>query len=524
MRKVHIEKKVLSTDESVSRLCAALAHRTGQWLVATDAAVATGLPLADAEQALLTLSTRHPCRVGVTDDGLVSVQFESLAIATPEGALARRWRAVRAFVARHRDSALALFTLAALPFIVLTGLAGAMAMGHTAELETDLPAAVRMPMLLFAGLLGLGWVVVMLFFVFAAALPLLAVGLFATPIVRALSPLADPSIAAAPDFSLGAHIATAIFACLVMWSLGFTLAKAVLESFAKLVGRTDAAWAPRLWRSIGGLVFGPSAPDVDRLADERRLLERVAALDGVVTTPDLMALFGWTPAEAEREVMRVMLDYGGDVALADDGTVLWIFDGFRSRTRAVETLDEARTEAVSSAPRAPPDSGRASMIEPAPPPRFFGCGRRFAILGLLLIVPAFIGPAVHPALLAFPSPSQMWAWHGPGEPDPILQGFGAWPAAFALAIMLARLPLHLRRRAHALAAGRRLELVALACDMPHGATLRPRDGDTRILADLAAEVDAGAGSQVHVRFPWILAARQAAHAIRTGQRAPVDFG
>lgn len=520
MRTVHIEKKALSSEESIARLRAVLAARIGEWLVASDAAVATGLPLADAEQALLTLSTRHPCRVGVTDDGHVSVQFESLAPPAAEGTLARRWRALRGFLRRHRDSALALFTLAALPFIVLTGLTGAMAMGYATEQSTQLPEAVRMPLLFVGGLLALGWVAVTFVFLILGVLPLLAIALFISPVVATLRPFLAPWSVADPSFSVGSHLLSSAVALLIMWALGVVLAKVVLKGFKRLLGTEGAAWAPRLWRSIGGFVFGPATPEPDRLADERRLLERVAALDGVVTTPDLMALFGWSPAEAEREVMRVMLDYGGDVAVADDGTVLWIFDAFRSRTRTIDTLDEVHGDTVTLAPRPASPAPLAPAAPPPPLPRFFGCTRRFAALASFLIVPAFIGPAVHPALLAFPTPSEAFGWHGPSDPDPILQGFGAWPAALVLAIIALRVPLHLRRRAQAIVARRRHEIVAIACGTPHGAPLRTRQGDTRILAELAAELDPAAGAEVTVRFPWVVAAQRAAHAIRVGARGP----
>jgi len=528
MRNVHIEKKALSSTESTERLRAALVGQTGNWITRTEAAVMTGLPLTDAEAALLSLSTLLPCRVGVSDDGLIAVRFDSVSVPGPDSPWRARTLKVRAFLRRHRDAALAVFTMAVLPIIATTGLAGAMAMATGAELRPDVHEALRTPILIVGGLLALGWVLIGLGLIAALSVTFIAFGVMCMPIVATITPFMTDGKASNPDFSLGTHIATSIFAFVICVPLGYMVLKIVIVFVKKVLSGEKSSWAPKFWRSIGGLSFGPTMAKVDRLADEKRVLGRVAELEGVVTTPDLMGLFGWSPAEAESEVMRVMLDYGGDVAVTEDGTVLWVFPEFRPATRSIEALgdDDRAVSSTTQRPNAPAPKAALPGLMPPTPPRFFGCTRRFAFVALLLVIPAFIGPAFHPALYAFPSLSEMWTWHGVpgvGEPDPVLQNFGAWPAAFVLLAILSRVPLYVRRRTQAAHAAREITLVALACEQPAGANIQLKTRDTKVLALLDAEVEPAARGLSLVRFPWVIRAREAAAAVRAGRTGVIDF-
>jgi hypothetical protein len=452
------------------------------------------------------------------------VAFESLAVPVASGRLASAWRRLRAFLATYRDSALAVFTAAVLPFLAITGLAGAMALTYTAELSPDMAPALRPPLLLLGGLLALAWLGVVFGFVIGAMLLFLAVGLLISPFTVALSPLFDPTVAAAPDFSWPGHLGGALIGALILIPVGLLLLRYVLTALQKTLGKKDAAWAVRFWRSVGGLVFGPPAVRADRLDDERRLVSRIAELGGIVTTPDLMGVFFWTPAEAESEVMRVMLDYGGDVAVTDDDVVLWVFPSFRPTLRQIEGLDATasptRAELVPPRPLALPVTDSPPLPEPA---RFFGCTRKFVAIAMLLFVPAFVGPAIPPFLVAFPAPGEMWQWHGPPPGDEALQNFGAWPAALFLGAIVSRVPLHLRRRRATASARRRAELVRGIAMHPEGLEMTLSSADTPIHAELDASVTDRAGGRSLVAFPWAARALAAAQEVREGRRSLAEF-
>lgn len=59
-------------------------------------------------------------------------------------------------------------------------------------------------------------------------------------------------------------------------------------------------------------------------------MDLVLARDGVVGLGDLMVLFGWTRQQAFKELTRLMLDYGGDVRVDDDGRIDFIFEPFET--------------------------------------------------------------------------------------------------------------------------------------------------------------------------------------------------
>jgi hypothetical protein len=92
-----------------------------------------------------------------------------------------------------------------------------------------------------------------------------------------------------------------------------------------------AARAPRepFYKRVFAFVFGPPAPAVDPRADEKRIVGYIRAQRGRIAAVDLVRLMGWTFPCAEQEVTRLMVDYGGEPEVTEDGVVVYTFKAVR---------------------------------------------------------------------------------------------------------------------------------------------------------------------------------------------------
>lgn len=491
MRVVHIEKKTMAPEAAVAVLEAALHGKERQRLTAADASLATGLPLSDAEAALLTLTTRHPSRVGVTTDGRIEVTFERFVQAA-DG----RFQRMRRWLAAHRDQALAAFTVVVLPLLTLIGFIGTASMMYGLELDHGLPAGLVGPLMVLGGLVSLLWLAVLFGVVAFAFLAYLTVGLLATPVIVWFRPLFDPE----PEFDLGMYLAVSLFASMIFTALGLQALKLLKDTLRQIFAGESARWAVRFWRELGGFFFGAPRPAIDALADERALVGLIRDKGGVVTTADLMGLFGWMPEKADAEIVRVMMDYGGDVVVSESGAILWVFP--------------ALARGAASSGERP-----AFRVEIPAPSRFFACRRWTTFLGFLVMIPVFVGPMVHPYLIAWPTPAEVFTWHGPGEiADPGLQAMGAWPGLLLFGALVSRIPSHLVRRRAEREIRAELAAIRMLCESPGGAWIGANAVDTKVLARLDGELGesrAGQhGLEYHLAFPKHAAAFAAAERVR----------
>ena len=507
MRQVHIETKSLTTAQAVDSLRTALASRVGTTVTAADASVASGLPLMDAEQALLALSAQHPCRISVSDDGVLVVRFSDLAVRRERGPVGRAVDKTRAWLHRHRDRVLAAFTMTVFPVLALMGMTGAvgLAMGIEAGGLANHDWATIPLMVLGAGA-ALFWLFGILAVVFIGMLTYVSLAMLVSPIWFFGRPAFDAAYAA--DFELGNHLLTASIASVISVAIGLVATKHVLGFWKKVFAGESAKWAPRFWRDLGGFLFGPPRERTDALADERLLVARIRELDGVVTTADLMGLFGWSPDKADSQIVRVMMDYGGDVMVTEKGAILWVF-------RAIALQSMGPTDTRSAAGQG---VFRVAITRKS---RFFGCRLWIAIASLVLLLPVALGPLVHPWLVLLPAPSEMFVWHGPSDlADPGLQALGAWPGLIILAGLLMRVPGWLARRWDERSVARELELMRLACVAPSGSWAVVGRGDTAILArlegDLAESRTVDGRDEHLVVFPKIALAFAEAKAVRSG--------
>ncbi|MCB9736860.1 MAG: hypothetical protein H6745_30130 [Deltaproteobacteria bacterium] len=492
MRTIHIEKKTLTAEASAATARRALAQhaRVGQWLTAADVAQASGLPLADAGAALLDLSALHPCRVGVAEDGRLAVRFESLATDPERGRLAR----ARAWLRAHRDQVLAAFTVGVLPLFLVAVMIGAFSLMYGLEVTPPpVEGAPKVLLQVLGSVAALACLAALIAIFYVAFMTYVGVLLIASPIAVITAPSWETG---AREWGLGQHVGMVVVSVLVFVPLGVVLLKRLREAWARVFSGESARWAPTFWRAVGGFAFGPATPRVDALEDERRLVALIRERRGVVTTADLMGLFGWLPERADSEIVRVMLDYGGDVAVTEEGELLWIFPELGAGgPAALELVDGAGggelVALVPAATAAPDDAASRPVFRAGFPPRarFFGCGPAVWAGALVLLLPVLLGPVVHPHLIAFPGPAEVFAWHGPAaSADPGMQALGAWPAVLVLALLALRVPGWVARGAAARRARRELTLLRAACDAPDGAWVTLAPGDDALVARLEGDV------------------------------------
>jgi hypothetical protein len=155
-------------------------------------------------------------------------------------------------------------------------------------------------------------------------------------------------------------------------------------------GRQRARFAPRtpqkpFYQRVFAFVFGPPRPPVDPLADEKQIVAYLRAQRGRIGAVDLVRLMGWTFPKAEEEVTRLMVDYGGEPEVSDDGVLVYTF-------KAVRKTADGSGQGIESAPRwawerletSPPLTGNEAGTN-----LMVGAFNGFNLLAPFWIVPAF---------------------------------------------------------------------------------------------------------------------------------------
>ncbi|MES1165888.1 MAG: hypothetical protein ABUR63_09025 [Verrucomicrobiota bacterium] len=152
-------------------------------------------------------------------------------------------------------------------------------------------------------------------------------------------------------------------------------------------GRQRSRFAPRqrrepFYKRVFAFVFGPPAPARDPLGDEKQLVAYIRAQRGRIAAVDLVRLMGWTFPRAEQEVTRLMVDYGGEPEVSEEGVVLYTFKELRKTAGGVADLAPrwASERLETPAPVTGNDAGTNLMI---------GAFNGFNLLAPFWIVPAF---------------------------------------------------------------------------------------------------------------------------------------
>jgi hypothetical protein len=90
------------------------------------------------------------------------------------------------------------------------------------------------------------------------------------------------------------------------------------------------------YKRVFAFVFGPPALPVDALGDDKQLVAYIRAQRGRVAAVDLVRLMGWSFPRAEEEATRLMVDYGGEPEVTDDGVVVYTFKALRKTAGSAE--------------------------------------------------------------------------------------------------------------------------------------------------------------------------------------------
>ena len=499
VRVVHIERKDRSLDIQVSALERALRGHEGRELTAADAVALSGIPLDVAETALVQLAARTTARIRVTENGDLLFRFSALSArrtTMPWQAIARTWRAAD----RHVFGPLvALVSLVLLVPTVAIFFGNALAVPIVSG-EGGWLWLTGIPSLVALLVTGMAFAAVIFAFV---ALPLMAIA----GIAGAIGMVAV-LIEAWPPTVLGAIGCLAVM--VLMLAIGVPAFRYSVLGLRKLVFREQTA-VRRFWVLYGGLLFGPRAPAQveDALSDERRLTALIRRRAGILCPSDLVGLFRWTPDEADGALIRILVDYGGDLHVTDDGAIVYVFAELR------------RTA----------DDGALAEPEPLPTPaapRWLSADpglRAIAILLLALSAWGALGVALVSALVPdtplFPTASDLARNAGRTIAKfdvAVLYGLGLWPHVAICGLPLLRLPLFLTRR-HTWRRRRRLERhLAIAATEPDGASLlKP---DPRLVARLGGEF---VGPE-RIRFPELARSFRAAERLRGELAVRPDLG
>ena len=84
-----------------------------------------------------------------------------------------------------------------------------------------------------------------------------------------------------------------------------------------------------LYERVNRFFFGPHAEEVDPLDNERRIVAAIRAGKGRIGLADVMQVTGLERGLADGLMAKLMLDYDGDVAVSDDGGIVYRFPEIR---------------------------------------------------------------------------------------------------------------------------------------------------------------------------------------------------
>lgn len=106
--------------------------------------------------------------------------------------------------------------------------------------------------------------------------------------------------------------------------------------FSPVAWSLEPGWArqPRkkglpFYERVNRFVFGPPPVVEDPRERERRVLGEIRRLRGRVGPGDLMRVTGQEREAAERELLRLVVDYDGDVQVSDEGALVYSFKSLR---------------------------------------------------------------------------------------------------------------------------------------------------------------------------------------------------
>jgi hypothetical protein len=86
------------------------------------------------------------------------------------------------------------------------------------------------------------------------------------------------------------------------------------------------------YERVNRFVFGPLPEVEDPRERERRVLDEIRRQDGRVGPGDVMRVTGADRESSERDLLRLVVDYDGDIQVSDDGAIVYVFKALRTTT------------------------------------------------------------------------------------------------------------------------------------------------------------------------------------------------
>jgi hypothetical protein len=139
-----------------------------------------------------------------------------------------------------------------------------------------------------------------------------------------------------------------------------------------------------LYKKVFEFVFGPPRPSEDPLLDEKEILAHIRKHRGRIAAVDLVTLMGWDFPRAEEEATRLLVDYGGEPEVTDDGVVLYVFKDIRKTVQENQAAAVEPRRAWERMEARPPLSGNTGATNVT-----IGLFNGFNLLAPFWIVPAF---------------------------------------------------------------------------------------------------------------------------------------
>jgi hypothetical protein len=90
------------------------------------------------------------------------------------------------------------------------------------------------------------------------------------------------------------------------------------------------------YERVNRFVFGPPPTVRDPLADERRILAEFRRQKGRVGPADVMRVTGLSREEADRVLLRLLVDYDGEIEVSGSGAIVYRFPSLRTTAQEVE--------------------------------------------------------------------------------------------------------------------------------------------------------------------------------------------
>jgi hypothetical protein len=170
----------------------------------------------------------------------------------------------------------------------------------------------------------------------------------------------------------------------LFWFWGFDLGSDGYGYGGRAARVAPRAKQPPFYKRVFAFVFGPPAAAVDPLEDERRIVAYIRAQRGRIAPVDLVRLMGWSFPRAAEEATLLMVDYGGEPEVSDDGVVFYTFKALRKSAGTAEEMALSPRWASERLEAAPPLTGNQPETN-----GLIGVFNLFNLLAPFWIVPAF---------------------------------------------------------------------------------------------------------------------------------------